>query len=146
MPPLPLPDHLVEMLGLANPAVVGTVRPDGSPHTSATWYEWQDGRVLLNMDAGRARLGFMRHTPEVSLTVLDRRDWFRHVSLFGHIAEFRDDDGMQGIDRLAERYLGRPYPKRDQDRVNAYLQVERWYGWNAHEEVESLGDRGALSN
>ncbi len=51
MPPLPLPPELDAFLALPNPAVVGTVRPDGSPHTVPTWYEWEDGRVLARATA-----------------------------------------------------------------------------------------------
>ena len=50
-------------------------RPDGSPHTAATWYEWEDGRVLLNMARHRRRLEYMRIEPRaVSLTVLSDGD------------------------------------------------------------------------
>ena len=41
------------MLAKPNPAVIGTVTPDGAPNTVATWYLWEDGRVLVNMDEGR---------------------------------------------------------------------------------------------
>ena len=54
----------------ANPAVVATLRPDGSPHTAATWYLWDGANVLLNMDDSRLRLGFMRGDPRVALTAL----------------------------------------------------------------------------
>jgi PPOX class probable F420-dependent enzyme len=140
----PLPKRLVELLERPNPAVIASIRPDGSPHTSATWYAWNGGRVLLNMEAGRARLRFMRRNPAVSLTGLNGSDWFQHVSLFGRIVEFTDDEGLAGIDRLAQRYLGRAYPKRDRPRVNAWMEIERWYAWNAHAEVSGLGDAGSL--
>ena len=45
-----------EFLTRPNPAVIATLRPDGFPHTAATWYVWEDGRVLVNMDATRRRL------------------------------------------------------------------------------------------
>ncbi|MEW9521405.1 pyridoxamine 5'-phosphate oxidase family protein [Streptomyces tubercidicus] len=35
----PLPDAAVTMLGKANPAVITTLRPDGQPVSTATWYE-----------------------------------------------------------------------------------------------------------
>jgi hypothetical protein len=50
MPRMPLPRELDLLVARPSPAVVGTVRPDGSPHTAATWYDWEGGRVLLNMD------------------------------------------------------------------------------------------------
>src|SRR2546423_8135592 len=85
MPRLPLPPELDELVGRPNPAVVATVRPDGGPHTAATWYDWEGGRVLLNMDETRARLGHMRENPRVSLTVFDGDNWESHVTLFGRV-------------------------------------------------------------
>ena len=67
MPPLQLPLEIDEFLRRPNPAVVASLRPDGSPHTVATWYLWDGERVLLNMDESRLRLRFMRRDPRVAL-------------------------------------------------------------------------------
>jgi len=67
----PLPDAAVAMLRKSNPAVITTLRRDGQPVSTATWYLWDDGRVLVNMDEGRKRLAYMRADPRVSLDVLD---------------------------------------------------------------------------
>ncbi|MGA8466694.1 MAG: pyridoxamine 5'-phosphate oxidase family protein, partial [Trebonia sp.] len=48
----PLPDAAVAMLRKPNPAVITTLRRDGQPVATATWYLWDDGRVLVNMDEG----------------------------------------------------------------------------------------------
>ena len=66
MPRVPVPPEIDAFLAQPNPAIVGTVRPDGAPHTAATWYDWEDGRVLLNMEDTRVRLGYMRANPQVS--------------------------------------------------------------------------------
>jgi hypothetical protein len=34
------------------------------------------------------------------------------------------------IDRLAVRYGGEPFGRRDRGRVSAWLQPERWHGWS----------------
>ena len=74
MPKLPLPADAEELLRKPNPAVIATLREDGSPHTAVTWYVWEDGRVLVNMDVSRVRLKHLRRDPRVSLTVLDTGD------------------------------------------------------------------------
>ena len=63
MPKPPLPPDLVAFLAEPNPSVIATIRPDGNPHTAATWYLWVDGRVLVNMDEGRRRLEHLRQEP-----------------------------------------------------------------------------------
>lgn len=127
----PLPDAAVAMLRRPNPAVVATVRADGGPVTTPTWYLWEDGRVLLSMDEGRVRLGHLRREPRVSLTVLAGDDWYSHVTLLGRAVEFRADEGLADIDRIARHYTGGPYPDRVRARVTAVVEVERWHGWGS---------------
>ena len=87
--------------------------------TTATWYLWEDdGRVLINMDEGRVRLKHLRRDPRVSLTVLDKDDWYTLVTLIGRVAEIGEDEGLSGIDRLSQRYLRhRSTAMRDRRRV-----------------------------
>ncbi|MEU4792591.1 PPOX class F420-dependent oxidoreductase [Micromonospora tulbaghiae] len=134
----PLPEPAVAMLSKPNPAVIATLR-DGQPVSAATWYLWEDGRVLVNMDEGRRRLAHLRDDPRVSLTVLDEQNWYTHVSLIGRVAELRDDEGLADIDRISQHYTGRPYPRRDRNRVSAWIEIERWHGWGAHKDSSQTG-------
>ena len=128
MPSVPVPPEVDAFLARANPAVVATLRADGSPHTVPTWYDWDAGRVLLNMAATRLRLGHMRRDPRVALTALGE-DWYRHVSVLGRVVSIEDDPELVDIDRLAERYTGRPFGRREAKRVSAWVEVDRWHGW-----------------
>ncbi|WP_327239559.1 PPOX class F420-dependent oxidoreductase [Streptomyces sp. NBC_01318] len=125
----PLPDEAVAMLKKANPAVITTLRPDGQPVSTPTWYLWDDGRILVNMDEGRKRLEHIRHDPRVTLTVLDEAGWYTHISVIGRVAETRPDEGLADIDKLARQYMGDDYPMRDRDRVSAWIEIDRWHGW-----------------
>ncbi len=129
MPSPPLPPEVDEFLRRPNPAVVASLRPDGSPHTVATWYLWDGARVLLNMDASRLRLRFMRRDPRVALTVLGDESWYRHVSLLGEVAELVEDVGLADIDRLARHYSGEAFRDRESRRVSAWVEVLAWHAW-----------------
>jgi PPOX class probable F420-dependent enzyme len=108
---------------------MATVAPDGRPVSVATWYLLEDdGRVLLNLDAGRARLEHMRKDPRVSLTVL-AANWYTHVSLQGRVVSIVDDEDLRDIDRLARHYTGKPYSNRARPRVSAQVEIDRWHGW-----------------
>jgi len=85
--------------------------------------------VLLNMEDTRVRLGHLRADPRVSLTVLSEGDWYRHVTLMGRVVSLEEDVGLRDIDRLALRYTGKPYRKRDRQRFSAWLEPERWHAW-----------------
>ena len=129
MPKPPLTADADEMFVRPNYATMSTVRPDGQPVSVATWYLYENRRVLVNMDAGRRRLAYLRADPRVSLTVLDGVDWYTHVSLQGRIVRWREDDGLADIDRLSRHYRGVVYSNRDRPRVSAWIAVERWHGW-----------------
>ena len=135
MPKPPLPDAAVAMLRKPNPAVITTLRRDGQPVAVATWYLWDDGRVLVNMDKSRKRLAHMRNDPRVALDVLDEGGWYTHLSITGHIDEMRADTGLADIDRVAMHYTGEPYPRRDRARVSAWIAVDGWHGWGALQDI-----------
>jgi PPOX class probable F420-dependent enzyme len=127
VPPAPLPPELVEFLEKPHAAVIATVRSDGAPYTAATWYDWDDGRILLSMDFERLRLSHMRREPRVAVTVLDLGNWYRAVTVLGRVVELRDDEGFADIDRLSQRYRGEPYWNRERKRVTALIDPERWH-------------------
>lgn len=129
MPSASLPPEVVEFLLRPNPAVVASLRSDGSPHTVATWYEWEEGHILLNMDASRRRLRHIQADPRVALTVLESESWYRHVSLLGVIVRMEDDPALEDIDRLAIRYTGSAFSRRDALRRSAWMRVDAWHGW-----------------
>jgi PPOX class probable F420-dependent enzyme len=116
------------MLGKPNPAIIATVTPDGAPNTVATWYLWEDGRVLVNMDEGRRRLEYLRANPRVSLTVLDGDEWYRHITLHGRVT-LVDDTDLVDIDRLSTHYMGNPYSQRDRGRVSGWIEIDSWHAW-----------------
>ena len=130
MPEPTVPPEVDSFLLRPNPAVIATLRPDGSPHTVATWYDWKDGRVLVNMEATRLRLRFMRRDSRVSLTALGEGSWYAHVSLLGRAVSIEDDPDLVDIDRLARRYTGREFSRRDATRVSAWIEVEPWHAWD----------------
>ena len=137
MSELPVPPRVLDLLRRPNPAVMATLAADGRPVTVATWYLLEDdGRVLLGLDATRARLKHLRRDPRVSLTVLAADDWYTHVSLQGRVGPITDDVGLQEIDRLSSHYTGSPYPDREHPRVAVRLQVERWHAWGSLREEQ----------
>ncbi|MFE3200462.1 PPOX class F420-dependent oxidoreductase [Embleya sp. NPDC055664] len=135
----PLPEQAIAMLQKPNPAVMTTLRPDGQPVSTATWYLWDDGRILINLDEGRKRLDHLRNDPRVSLTVLDEGNWYTHLSIVGTVEDIRDDKDLADIDRLSRHYGGQPYPQRERARVSAWIRIDRWHGWGTLKDNDQAG-------
>jgi PPOX class probable F420-dependent enzyme len=129
MPKPPVRQEIDEFLSRPNPSVIASLRPDGSPHTAATWYLWEGGRILVNMDESRKRLDYMRADARVSITVLGEGEWYRQVTLRGRVVSIEPDPDLSDIDRIARHYLGNPYSERERGRFSAWIEIESWYGW-----------------
>ncbi len=131
MPSEALPEGVQELLRQPNPAVIATLRSDGQPVSVATWYLFENGRILLNMDESRKRIDHLRRDARVSLTALKEGDWYTHVSVQGRVVEWVDDVDLTDIDRLSTHYLGHAYSNRSQSRVSVWIEIDTWHGWGA---------------
>src|SRR5207253_2270372 len=76
---------------------------------------------------------FLRRDPRAALTVIAGDDWYRHISLIGRVVSIEDDPDLTDIDRLARRYTGSEFRRRDSKRVSAWLEPDRWHGWSGGE-------------
>ncbi|MDQ3670296.1 MAG: PPOX class F420-dependent oxidoreductase [Actinomycetota bacterium] len=89
-----------------NLAHVATLRPDGSPHLTVTWIDWDGENVLLNTAYGRAKPRHLQNDPRIAVGVVDANDPYRYVSISG-TAELVDEGAREHIDKLSARYTGR---------------------------------------
>jgi PPOX class probable F420-dependent enzyme len=124
-----MPPAIAEQFAKPWHATISTVRPDCQPVSVPTWYIYEDGRILVNMDAGRKRLAHLRADPRVSLSAMDPEEWFTHISILGRVTELFDDPDLEDIDRLSRHYSGQPYYVRDKPRVSAWIEIGRWHAW-----------------
>jgi PPOX class probable F420-dependent enzyme len=133
MPKVPLPDAALALLREPNPAVIAMVMPSGHPMSVATWYLVEDdGTVLVNMDAGRARLRWIEQHPHVSLTAMKKGEWYTHVSVRGPVVRWEHDEAkaLADIDRLARHYTGESFGSPSARRVSAWFEITHWHGWD----------------
>jgi len=132
MPKAPMPDAAMALLREPNPAVIAVTMPSGHPMSVATWYLVDDdGTVLVNMDAGRARLRWMEQHPHVSLTAMKEDEWYTHVSVRGPVVRWEYDEqrALADIDRLSRHYSGDAFRNRAVKRVSAWFEITHWHGW-----------------
>ncbi|MCT1433979.1 PPOX class F420-dependent oxidoreductase [Dietzia maris] len=125
----PLDDEVRELLLKPNPAVMATLRKDGSPVSVPTWYRLVGDRILLNLDKDRVRLQHIRRDPRVALSVMETGNWTTHVSIQGRVVEIVDDPDLSGIDSLAQHYIGENYFNRERPRVDAWVEIDHVHVW-----------------
>ncbi len=127
-----LTDPVRDFLRKPNPAVMATLAKDGRPVTVATWYLLEDdGRILVNLDASRVRLGHLRRDPRFALDAIDGADWYTHVALQLVGTEFSDDTDLADIDALSRQYTGAQYSNRESPRVSLRAEIRSVLAWGA---------------
>jgi PPOX class probable F420-dependent enzyme len=123
-----LPELVRTLLEQASLAHVATVLPDGSPHSVPVWIDLEDDRAAFLTAPGSRKARNLAGDPRVcvSLTAADAPTTMAHIR--GRVTERVDGDrGWAIIDRVSDKYLGQPYPLRE-DRVVFLVEIEHAWG------------------
>ncbi|MFD9035321.1 PPOX class F420-dependent oxidoreductase [Streptomyces sp. NPDC059567] len=88
-----------------NPAILGTVHPDGSPQTSVVWVARDGDELLISSQDGRRKIRNIQADPRVSLIVYDRKDPQLYAEIRG-TATVTEDVGRAVAVAMEERYEG----------------------------------------
>ncbi|MFL5798773.1 MAG: PPOX class F420-dependent oxidoreductase [Actinomycetota bacterium] len=94
---------------LPNHAVLGTIRPDGSPQVTPVWIVMEGDLVTVNSARGRAKVRNLERDPRATVTVMDLSDWERWASLEGRVVEITEEGALEHADVVARHYTGRPF-------------------------------------
>lgn len=106
---LQLTDDQAAFLDEVMPAVIGTVRSDGTVQLNPIWYERRGDELWLN--ATRSRRWGSRLNPGTAVTLLmvDPANMWRWAQVQGRVIEKTEEGGAEHIDHLSQRYLGSDY-------------------------------------
>lgn len=106
-------DSLRNFLDEVMPAIVGTIRSDGTVQMNPIWYERRDDEIWLNPATSRAWGRRLTPGARVTLLFVDPTDQWRWAQVQGEVLEKTSEGGKEHIDRLSLRYLGRSYAQHD---------------------------------
>ncbi len=87
------------------PCVISTLRSDGHPITSATWYGFVDEDVVISTPTLRNKARNVRQDARISFIVDTKERPYRGVAIEG-VAEIVDDANGAIFDSIVRRYLG----------------------------------------
>jgi PPOX class probable F420-dependent enzyme len=125
-----IPESFHDLLKKNAFAQLATLMPDGSPHVSPVWFEFDGQNILINSAKGRVKDRNMRRDPRVGLDILDPDNPYRHLSIRGRVSEITEKGADAHIDKLAKRYINQDrYPYRAPDEVRVLYKIvpERAY-------------------
>jgi len=120
-----VPAELVDLLTGSTLGHVTVLTPKGALLTHIMWIDYEDGRVLTSSRVGAAKGKALRADPRIAVSVVDRTNPWRWVSVSGRVVEIRRDEGLAFIDKLSRRYTGRDYMMRNMEREIFVIEPER---------------------
>ena len=97
---------------------LGTLTPDGIPHVTPVWVDYDEGadHLLVNTARGRRKEKNLRADERVGGCILDPEDPYRYVGFQGEVVELTTEGAVDHIDELARRYLGEDeYPHHGEE-------------------------------
>ena len=124
----PLSSTARRILSGANVGVLATLRPDGSPQTTAAWGHVEDSRPILVTTKKTLKFRNITNDSRVALTVFLRDDPYVELNVRGRIDSMEDDRDYAALSMMSKKYYGvseYPYLTRQQEWVKLIVDVER---------------------
>lgn len=116
----PIPSDFHDLFEKDTFAYLGTLTPEGVPHVTPVWIDYDAGRdrVLVNTERGRRKEQNVRGNPNVGVGMTDPDDRYRALTVLGEVDGMTEDGAREHIDELARRYT-------DHDAYQPEIQTSR---------------------
>jgi PPOX class probable F420-dependent enzyme len=105
-----LPENLISLLHKPSTCYIATTMADGSPQLTQTWVDTDGEHILINTVQGFQKVRNVERDPRVAVTVADPDNPRRYVAVRGRVVGVTAEGGAEHIEKLAQKYLGGPYP------------------------------------
>jgi len=119
-----IPEQYKDLFTKVAFANLGTLMPDGSPHVTPVWCDYDGTYVRINSAKGRVKDRNMRRNKKVALAIQDPGNPYRYLAVRGEVAEITEHGADSHIDSLAKKYLGKDkYPYRQPGEVRVIYKI-----------------------
>jgi PPOX class probable F420-dependent enzyme len=105
-----LPEDLLALLREPSTCYLATSMADGSPQLTQTWVDTDGEHVLINTVQGHLKVRNIERDPRVAVAISDPDKPSRYFQVRGRVLGVTTDGAAEHIEKLAQRYLGGPYP------------------------------------
>ncbi len=102
----PIPEDTLDLFEKPALAHLATVMPDGTPHLTPVWVDYDGTHILINTVRGRRKERNMRQRPQVGLTIVDPTNPWHWLSIRGRIGAVTEEGADEHLKKLAKKYTG----------------------------------------
>jgi PPOX class probable F420-dependent enzyme len=104
-----LTDKVCTLFDGKNFAVLTTLEPDGTPHSTVVWAKRDGDDILFALPKGRRKLANLARDPRATVAIFDAANPYDSAQVQG-TASIEDDPTGTLVDDLSHKYTGGPYP------------------------------------
>jgi anthraniloyl-CoA monooxygenase len=107
----PLPAEYLDLFQKKTFGHLATLMPDGTPHVTSVWVDYDGQHILINSARGRLKDRNMERRRQVALEITDPDNPDRYLAVRGPVVEVTEAGADEHLDKLARRYLDKDtYP------------------------------------
>ena len=101
-------DALLSTTALAH---IATIMPDGSPHVTPVWFDFDGEHIRINTAVGRLKDKNVRRDPRVAISITDPAEPESALCVRGTVAEIVEDTDLTHMNRLTRKYRGNDWTR-----------------------------------
>jgi anthraniloyl-CoA monooxygenase len=106
-----IPPEYLDLFQKRSYAHLATLMPDGTPHVTPVWVDYDGHFILINSAVGRQKDLNMVKRGHVAIEIPDPDNPNRYLAIRGLVVDITEAGADAHLDKLAQRYLGREkYP------------------------------------
>jgi PPOX class probable F420-dependent enzyme len=108
-----LTDEVRALFQGANFGHVATLMPSGAPHSVAVWVGLEGDRIVFFTQPASQKARNLARDPRVAVSITGHEAPYRTARIRGRVVDTLEGDAaLEVIDRLSNRYTGKPFPMR----------------------------------
>jgi PPOX class probable F420-dependent enzyme len=105
-------------------AYLATIMKDGTPQCTPIWFEYANGKFKLNTAKGRVKARTLKPGATVAMAITEPSNPYRYLQVRGRVTNVTEGGAREHIDKLSQKYLGKPYPYIQPGEVRIMAEVE----------------------
>lgn len=115
------------LLQAPNHAVISTINPNGTIHSTVVWISAEDGKLAVNSAVGRRWPSNLERDPRATVVVYDAQNPYLFLEVRGR-ARAASAGADEHIDALAKKYIDQdryPFRQPGEQRIKFLIEPER---------------------
>ena len=122
--PAELTSDVIRLIDGRNFAHLATILPDGAPHSVPVWIGREGNLLFVTTDDHSVKGRNTKRDPRVAISLVDLDDPYSEAQIRGRVIERRRDTDFKYIDAVSKKYVGEPWPYRQDVAVALIIEPD----------------------